>query len=602
MPLSLEPTNSWPAVGEDVLVRSFARRAAARPLRPALASRRGDTFVDSTAGDVLSQVVAVGKGLLGQSVAAGDRIALMGPSSATWFISDLAINAVGAVTVPIFDTSSTSQIDWILSNSEATAMIVTDDSLVARVPESFPRDRVWSASDEGRPQLVAKGEHVADHVVERRLDQLAASDIATIIYTSGTTGPPKGCVLTHGNLQVNVDQISRALGGEVDETDTTLIFLPLAHILSKTAALFCLHRNVRIAFASSIEALPEELPMVRPTLIAAVPRIFEKVHDKAHHRAVSSGRGRVFERSMDAAARWSRQRAAGSIGFTTRLEHAVFDRLVYSKVRDGFGGRLKMAFCGGAPLGERLTSIFDGVGIRIFEGYGLTETSPIITLSAGSSWKPGSVGRAVEGTPIKIAEDGEILVKGPQVFTGYWKNDQATSAAFDEDGWFKTGDVGEIDPDGFLRVTGRKKELIVTAGGKNVAPAPLEDQLRAHPLIGQAMVIGEGRPFIAALVSLDPDGYKDWLDERDRTDAPPSDRANDPELRAEVGRAVQRANESVSQAESIREFAIVDREFSIEEGELTPTLKIKRDVVAARHASVIDDLYRRRSPETMAGR
>jgi long-chain acyl-CoA synthetase len=440
-------------------------------------------------------------------------------------------------------------------------------------------------------ELERRGVDVADSVIDERIAALDIDTIATIIYTSGTTGRPKGCILTHGNLCSNTAQVLDAIGPEVRPGDTGLLFLPLAHTLTKGNALFDLVAGISIGFASDVAHLPEELQMYRPTTMAAVPRIFEKVYNAARNKARKDRKGPIFDRAADTAIRWSRERTAGRVWPWTAAEHLLFDRLVYGKIREAFGGRLRLCFSGGGPLGERLTHFFAGVGVQIYEGYGLTETSPTLTLARPGAWKPGTVGRPLAETSIMIAGDGEILAKGPQVFRGYWHNESATAEAFDDDGWFRTGDIGELDDEGYLRITGRKKELIVTAAGKNVAPAPLEDHLRAHELISQAVVVGDARPFIAALITIDPAALPDWTAMHGRANEATADVLESAELKAAIQEAVDQANESVSRAESIRTFAILPRDLTIESGELTATLKVRRAVVEKVYAGEIDRIY-----------
>ncbi len=581
------------STGTTVLAAVKAN-AVEHPDRPLFSVRVGDRFVDQSASAVWGRVERLALGLIATGVEPGDRVALMSATRAEWVELDLAINAVGAVTVPIYETSSADQIGWILTDSQAVlAVLETEEMLAAaRSIDAEHGCREMLVIDDGATtELVERGQGVAAGRLDERLDAIGGDDIATVIYTSGTTGRPKGCVLTHGNLGVNVEQTADALAGTVDASDVALLFLPLAHVLTKTTALFCLATGVKLAFGTSIERLPDEFAAVRPTLIAAVPRIFEKVFSRAQHTAEADGKGRIFERAAATAVRWSRQRADGRVDPLTRAEHWLFDRLVYRKLAAAFGGELRMAFSGGGPLGERLTSFFDGVGVRIYEGYGLTETSPLVTLNRTDAWRPGSVGRAVADTSIRIADDGEVLVKGPQVFQGYWRNDDATAEVFDDEGWFQTGDVGEIDGDGFLHITGRKKDLIVTSAGKNVAPAPLEDRMRSFSLVSQAMVVGDAERFVAALVTIDEDAFAEWLDDNDLTGATVADLAPGDRLRAEIQQAVDHANESVSRAESIREFVILGEDFSLEREEITPTLKVRRAVVAENHEQTIRAIY-----------
>ncbi len=576
------------------LLTPIVRTVANAPSHPTLSVRAGDRFVDRTAMQFWDRVVGIGRGLIASGVAPGDRIGLMAATSAEWLEIDQAINACGAITVPIYETSSAHQVAWILADSGARMLFVDDEALL---------DSVRSATDEaagvevvaiaptGLDALIERGASVDATRIDERIGGLTPSTIATIIYTSGTTGRPKGCVLTHGNLRSNVHQVSDALGDSVGADDVGLLFLPLAHVLSKMTALYCLEKRVKIAFGTSIAALPEEFAMVGPTLISAVPRIFEKVYSKAQHAAEVDRKGPIFERAARTSIRYSRARASGSVGPALRLEHAVFDRLVYRKLAAAFGGNLRMAFSGGGPLGERLTSFFDGVGVKIYEGYGLTETSPILTISRTDAWRPGSVGPPVAGTSISVTDEGELVVRGPQVFEGYWNNEIATREVRDRDGWFHTGDVGAIDDDGFVRITGRIKDLIVTGAGKNVAPAPLEDRLRSHSLVSQAMVVGDGKPFIAALVTIDVDAFTDWAAEHGHPGAAVESLVDDPALRAEIQEAVDFANESVSRAESIRAFVILPHDLEETSEEVTPTLKVRRMVVLEHYADVVERIY-----------
>ena len=570
----------------DHLLTPLIRAATEHPDDEMVAYRRGNQFVDVSASSLWERVQRVANGLLGAFVSPGDRVALMGKTSLEWLVVDCAINAIGAITVPIYDTSSPSQIQWILEDSGAVLLVVStsEHAATARtITTAAPacNDDIVIIEEGGLESLEAMGRSVDSGVLARRLDAISASDDATIIYTSGTTGRPKGCVLTHHNLRVNVAQITDALAGTVDSTDVGLLFLPLAHVLTKITALYCLEHRIKIAFATSIDRLQEEFAMVKPSIISAVPRIFEKVYASAQHTAEAEHKGFIFERAAEISIRWSRERRADAVRTRTRLEHGIYDRLVYRKIRDAFGGDLRMAFSGGGPLGERLTSFFDGTGLRVYEGYGLTETSPILTLSRSDAWSPGAVGTAVKETQLELADDGEILAKGPQIFAGYWRNPEATAEVFDRNGWFRTGDIGEFDDDGFLHIVGRSKDLIVTAAGKNVAPAPLEDLLRAHSLISHAMVIGEARPFVAALITLDEEAIREW-----RAHHEPE------ELRSEIQNAIDVVNKSVSRAESIRKFEILPHDFDLASEEITPTLKVRRAVILEHYASVIEGIYR----------
>jgi len=565
-------------------------------------TREGDRFVDWTAVQVADRVRALAKGLVACGVAPGERVALMSHTRLEWMIVDMAIMSAGAVTVPVYETSSADQLGWILDDSGAVVAIVETPEMRA-LYDDVPRETsachhlftIEADGDAlGLDRLEELGLDVDDVEIERRAGALGPDDIATVIYTSGTTGRPKGCVLTHGNLCANVAQTVDAIGSEIRPDDVGLLFLPLAHSLTKGNLLFGLEMGMRAGFASDIAHLAEELGMVRATVIAGVPRIFEKVYNSAQQTAHSSRTGPIFDRAASVAVRWSKEHHRGGVRPWTAAEHAIFERLVYGKLRHALGGGMRLAFSGGGPLGVRLTHFFDGIGVRIFEGYGLTETSPTLTLNRPGSWRPGTVGRPLAGTTIRIADDGEVLAQGPQVFAGYWRNPEATRETIDAEGWFHTGDIGELDDDGFLRITGRKKELIVTAAGKNVAPAPLEDRLRAHPLVSQAVVLGDERPFIAALITIDGDAYHHWAHEAGVGATTVAEAVDHPDLRAAVQAAVDEANRSVSRAESIREFVILPHDLTIDAGELTPTLKVRRSVVHGRYQDAIDSIYNSR--------
>jgi long-chain acyl-CoA synthetase len=577
------------------LLQPVIQRAARNPRRPMAAYRHGDHYVDVTAGEFYERVRRLAKGLIGCGVQAGDRVALMSHTRLEWLLVDYAILAAGGVTVPAYETSSVEQLQWILSDSEAVVIVVETPEM-AKMHAGIAHDTPacgasFVIDDGGLDELARRGEKVDDAALDQRIAGLTTDRLATIVYTSGTTGRPKGCAITHENLRTNVLQNLDAVRSMLDAEEVSLVFLPLAHTLTKIIALVGVEHGIKLAFATDIAHLQEELAMVRPTMVVAVPRVFEKVFNGSQHRAHAEGHGAIFEKAAEVAIRWSEDHAAGGHHPITGLEHAALERVVYRKLQTVFGGRMRFAFSGGGPLGERLTHFFNGIGVRIFEGYGLTETSPTLTVNRADAWKPGTVGTPLAATSIRIADDGEILAKGPQVFHGYWRNEVATAETFDAGGWFLTGDIGALDEDGFLQITGRKKELIVTAAGKNVAPAPLEDRLRAHPLISQAVVVGDARPFIAALITLDPEAVGQWATEHDLGDLAMTELAENADLRAVVQSAVDDANRSVSRAESIREFALLAEGLSIAGDELTPTLKVRRAVVETHYSHVIEKLY-----------
>ena len=577
------------------LLEPIVQRALGDPDRPLAAIRVDDGFADVTTGDFYARVRALAKGLIASGVEAGDRVALMSHTRLEWMLVDYAILATGAVTVPIYETSSTEQVEWILSDSGACLAVVETPRMRATYDEVHAHATACREAlvidDGGLDELVERGATVDDQALDARMAAITVDQLATIVYTSGTTGRPKGCMQTHRNLRTNVVQNLQTMRSMLTDDETTLLFLPLAHTLAKAIALVCVEWGTKLAFATDMGHVAEELPLARPTLVVSVPRVFEKVFNKAQHKARSEGHGRIFDRAEQVAIRWSESTTQGRRRPLTGAEHALFGPLVYRKVHDVFGDRLRFAVSGGGPLGERLTHFFNGIGVRVFEGYGLTETSPTLTLGSGDAWRPGTVGRPLAGTTIRIADDGEILAKGPQVFQGYWNAEAATAETFDADGWFRTGDIGELDADGYLRITGRKKELIVTAAGKNVAPAPLEDRLRAHPLVSQAVVVGDQRPFVAAMLALDQDELDEWAGEQGLAGVGLPDLLSHEILRAELQGAVDEANRSVSKAESIRTFVVLPRDLSIDSGELTPTLKVRRMVVAKTYGSVIEEMY-----------
>jgi long-chain acyl-CoA synthetase len=577
------------------LVQPLLEHARTTPNKPLLAYRQGDRFVDVSAADVADRVRRIARGLIGLGVQPGDRVALMSATRIEWTYLDYGILAAGAVTVPIYDTSSTEQVEWILSDSGAVAAIFENDELKQHydeVKKATPACKhVFTIEGGGVAEIEAAGADVGEEAVAERLAGLGPDDLATIIYTSGTTGRPKGCVLTHGNLRSNSKNTIQGIQEMMTPEDSQLLFLPMAHSFAKILSVASMEKGVRVGFATSPQHLLEEMPMFQPTFVAAVPRIFEKVFTGAQQKAMAAGKGNIFDKAVDTAVAYSEAQESGGAGLGLKLKHALFDKLVYVKLRDLFGGKLNAANSGGGPLGARLTHFFNGVGIQIYEGYGLTETSPVLTANTPSNWKIGTVGKPIPGTTIRIADDGEILARGPQIFQGYYQNEDATSEAIDADGWFHTGDIGELDSEGFVKITGRKKEIIVTAGGKNVAPAVLEDRLRSNALISQAIVVGDNKPYIAAVVTIDEEQFPAWAERNGKTGHKVADLIDDADLRKEVEAAVEHANKAVSKAESIRKFAILPQDFTIEGGELTPTLKLKRNVVHDRYGEAIESLY-----------
>ncbi|OJZ73370.1 long-chain fatty acid--CoA ligase [Mycobacterium paraffinicum] len=555
-------------------------------------------WTDVTCAEVANEVRSAALGLIALGVQAGDRVSIFSATRYEWAIIDLAILSVGAVTVPIYETSSAEQVRWVLQDSEAVLAFAETDAHAAMVTEltaELPGLRRVLHIDGSGPkaldQLVEAGAEVEPAELTARQQALRSDDPATLIYTSGTTGRPKGCQLTHSNLLYETRGAKECLPTLLDEGQRLLIFLPLAHVLARSLTLSAFANKVTVGFTSDIKNLLPMFAVFKPTVVVSVPRVFEKVYNTAEQNAVNDGKGRIFAAAVQTAVDWSKAQDRGRTGLVLRAKHALFDRLVYHKLRAAMGGECHASVSGGAPLGARLGHFYRGVGLTIHEGYGLTETSSAITVNQVGNVRIGTVGTLLPGNSMRIAEDGELLVRGGVVFSGYWRNEQATNDAF-TDGWFKTGDLGALDEDGFLKITGRKKEIIVTAGGKNVAPAVLEDQLRAHALISQAMVVGDAKPFIGALITIDPEAFGAWKERNHKAaGASVADLANDPDLVAEVDAAVKHANQAVSHAESIRKFRILPVDFTEDTGELTPTMKVKRNVVAEKFASDIDWIY-----------
>jgi long-chain acyl-CoA synthetase len=559
-------------------------------------------WTDVTARHFADEVTAVARGLVASGIAAGDRVAVLSRTRYEWTVIDYAIAAVGGTTVPIYQTSSADQIGWILSDSAAVAVVCESDEhlgLVSALREQLPAlAHVWQIEPASGPgamdTLVEAGASVPESEVEKRRAAVGPDDLATLIYTSGTTGRPKGCELTHRNLLTELKNTTLVFPELLTAQGSLLLFLPLAHVLAKIIQCGAVYTRTTVGHTSDTRNLLDDLKAFRPTFVISVPRVFEKVFTSAQQKAHAAGRGKIFDTAVAVAEEWSRAQPSPGLGL--RVRHLVFDKLVYAKLRGALGGRCTAAVSGGAPLGERLGHFFRGVGLPVYEGYGLTETTGGMTVNTPDAQRIGTVGRPLPGSGVRIADDGEVLLCGDLVFRGYWNNADATAEAM-TDGWFHTGDIGELDDGGYLKITGRKKELIVTAGGKNVAPAPMEDKLRAHPLISQCMVVGDQRPFIAALITLDPEALPGWRtahglsEPEDPTSA--ADLLDNPDLLAELDAAVKEANTAVSQAEGIRKFSVLPHDFSEASGELTPTLKLKRNVVAESHAEDIDALYRR---------
>jgi long-chain acyl-CoA synthetase len=553
------------------------------------------TWKDVTAAAFWAEVFAVAKGIMAAGVQTGERVALMSRTRYEWTVLDFAIWTAGGVVVPVYETSSAEQVQWILQDSEAVGIFVETPAhavTVQQVLGSAPScRRVWVIDDGVVDDLSRSGGDVTDGDVEERRTAVTADSLASVIYTSGTTGRPKGCELTHGNF-LFVAQTSISTLSELFEEDaSTLLFLPLAHVFGRAVELAAAAARLRLGHVPDTTTLAEDLGAFQPTFIFSVPRVFEKVYNGANQKARAGGRGPIFDRAAQVAIEVSRARDTGGPNLLLRAQHALFDKLVYGKLRAALGGRVKYAVSGGAALGERLGHFYRGIGLTVLEGYGLTETSAPSTANTPDAVKIGTVGRPLQGTGVRIAEDGEVLLKGPHIFAGYRHNPDATSEVMDDEGWFHSGDLGEVDDDGFLSITGRKKDILVTAGGKNVAPAVLEGRITAHHLVSQCMVVGDGRPYIAALITLDSEALPAWAEQHGKTNANPDELAEDPVMQAEIQAVVDEANAAVSRAESIRRFMIMGEDWTEQTGHLTPSMKLKRVAVMKDHAVEIERLY-----------
>jgi long-chain acyl-CoA synthetase len=586
-------------IGEEAnLTDPVWDNAEAAPDAVQFSRRTSDGWQDVTCRQFRDEVIAVARGLIVAGIEPGARVGLMCKTRYIWTLLDYAIWACGAVTVPIYETSSAEQVSWILSDSGAVACFVETNAhalTVAGIHDGLPGlEQVWQIDTGDVDALIERGAAVDPHEVDTRRHTARADDISTIIYTSGTTGRPKGCVLTHRSMYADIANAVPVLPNLFHEGASTLLFLPLAHSFARLIQIGVVQARCAMAHTADVKNLVNDLQAVRPTFVLSVPRVFEKVYNSAKQRAEADGKGRIFARAEQVAVAYSEalETDAGP-GWALRARHALFDRLVYRRLRAALGGRCENAISGGAPLGARLAHFFRGIGVTIYEGYGLTETSPAVAANVPEAIRIGTVGRPLPGVTVRTADDGEILIKGDLVFRGYWNNAEATAEALDADGWFHSGDLGELDDDGYLKITGRKKELIVTAGGKNVAPAVLEDRLRAHPLVSQCLVVGDRQPFIAALVTVDEEAWPQWLSANGReSGATVADLREDDQLRKEIQLAVDDANRAVSQPEAIKVFRILPRDFSEATGELTPSMKVKRSMVQKEYSDEIAAIYR----------
>jgi long-chain acyl-CoA synthetase len=582
-------------------------RADADPRQVALARKdAAGVWRDVTAAEFRDQVLALAKGLLAEGVRFGDRVAIMSRTRYEWTLFDFALWSIGAQPVPVYPTSSAEQVSWMLHDAEVSAAVVENEDhamTVGSVIDRLPRlKRLWQLDSGAEGALSAAGAHLHADVVHRHRRALTPDTPATVLYTSGTTGRPKGCVLTHGNFMAECDNLVLRYGAVFPSGDggqaSTLLFLPLAHVFGRMIEVGAVRAGVRLGHQPNMTAaaLLPDLEAFRPTFLLAVPYVFERIFHAARRRAEAEGRLEPFDRAVDVAVRYAEameDKAFGTgrgPGPALRLQHRFFDKAVYSRLRAALGGRCRHAMSGGSAMERRLGLFYDGAGIRVFEGYGLTETTAAATANPPEQTRFGTVGVPVPGTTVHIADDGEVWLRGGQVFAGYLGDPRSTDEVL-RDGWLATGDLGSLDEDGYLTITGRKKDVLVTSGGKTVSPAVLEERVRAHPLVAQCVVVGNDRPYVAALITLDEDAVHHWLTMRNRPHPGPAELVRDPDLEAEVRRAVVAANTRVSQAESIRAFRILGSRFTEEDGLLTPTLKLRRKAVEKAYAVEIDALY-----------
>ena len=585
---------------DDNITQDVFSHARTWPDGVALKRRVNGVWTPVTWREFTDQVRALAAGFIGAGIEPGDRVALMSRTRYEWTLVDFAILTAGGVTVPIYPTSSLEQVEWILGDSGAVAIVAETDEhaeMVTQARAKLPALKyLWVIAGrkfDGLAEVTSHGVDVSADQVEERRATRGADDLGEIVYTSGTTGRPKGCMLSHGNIVANAYNCMQNDGFKrvFTENHSTLLFLPLAHSYAQVIQYGALHSRTVLGLVDMTDAVVE-LPAFQPTAVLSVPRLWEKAYNAAKHKAAAEGHAKIFAFAEETAIAYSQALDAGGAGIGLRVKHALFDRLVYRKLRAALGGRVQYAWSAAAPLGPRLGHFFRGAGINVLEGYGLTETSPATNSNTPDAQKVGTVGLPIPGCTIRIAADGEVLVKGHMVFQGYWNNETATKEMVDEDGWLYTGDLGELDDDGFLTITGRKKDLIITSAGKNVAPSVLEDRLRAHWLISQCLVVGDNQPYIAALVTVDPESFEQWKSDHGKPkDATVTDLRDDPDLVSEIQAAVDEANKAVSRPESIRRFHILADDFTEAGGQLTPTLKVRRNVVLQQHADAVDTLY-----------
>jgi long-chain acyl-CoA synthetase len=552
-------------------------------------------WTDLSSEDFLAQVVALAKGFIASGIEPGDKVGFMCKTRYEWTLVDFALWFAGAIMVPIYETSSPTQVKWNLTDSGATSIILETADHFAKFDEIRADisgiGHVWQVDLGDLKKLAVAGADVTDAEVERRRSLATGSDVATLIYTSGSTGRPKGVVLTHSNFVELTRNAAVVMHEVLAPGSSTLLFITTAHIFARFISVLSIHAGVKVGHQPDTKLLLPSMASFRPTFLLAVPRVFEKVYNSSEQKAEGNGKGKIFRRAADVAIAHSKALDAGTVPLGLRLQFALFDRLVLSKIKAALGGRVKFAVSGSAPLGPRLGHFFRSLDVKILEGYGLTESTAPATVNLPDKFKIGTTGPALPGVGIRIGDDGEIAIKGVNVFGGYWNNPEATAEVMDGE-WFKTGDIGALDSDGYLTITGRKKEIIVTAGGKNVSPAALEDPIRANPLVGQVIVVGDKKPFIGALVTLDSEMLPTWLKNNgEDTSLTLAEASANPRVIAEVQKAIDAANALVSRAESIRKFQILKTELTEASGHLTPKLSIKRNVIVEDFAQEIAALY-----------
>jgi long-chain acyl-CoA synthetase len=594
------PQATTPVVGFEVdavssTTDTFLAMVAEDPNRPLVAKPNGDGWTEVSASQFLNEVRAAAKGLIAMGVGVGDRIAIFGPTSYEWTLSDYAVWFAGGISVPFYDTSSQDQLAWMLTDADVSTGLVATREHADRVQAAAaaagrpePSLHVW---DEGAfADLAEAGKDVTDEQLESARSQVGSDSVATIIYTSGTTGKPKGCVLTHANFVQTAQAARHQIPSVLDTSMRCLLFLPQAHVFARFIEVLSISNGALLAHQSDLTKLTDAMGSFRPSFILGVPRVFEKVFNSALATAQAGGKEKIFRRAEQVAVAYSKALDAGKVPFSLKAQHALFDKLVYSKLRAVMGDNVTHAVSGGGALGAHLGHFFRGLGIIVLEGYGLTETTAPITVNVPENSKIGTVGVPLPGVSVAIAPDGEILTKGVPVFREYWNNPEATAKEF-HDGWFGTGDLGSIDEDGYLTINGRKKEIIVTSSGKNIAPAPLEDVLRRHPLVGQPVVVGENRKFVSALVFLDSEMLPGWLKNHGLPEMDLREAAADDRIRAEIEKAVEGVNRTVSRAEGIKKFTILPIELTEENGYLSAKQSVKRHLINKDFAADIDALY-----------